>query len=747
LTFGRYLAAAAWLAVVVGAAVFGAANWRRRFAPEWRGALAGLADVVLGLSGALIIAELLGTAGRLEPLTFAASAAIVGVGSAILVELRPPARPPTAPRRRGDHLAGVLGTDIAALASSIGLATAVWVSWVANGLRFGIGNSDSLWYHLPFAAGFAESGSTAHAQFVNSEALVTYYPANVSLLHALGFLATGTDFLSPFVNLLLLPVALLAGWCIGEAAGMGASVALRSTVGVAVGMTIPLVALSEAGTAKDDLLSLVGLLAAVVFVIHPAASRAGRAAVVLSGLAAGIAVGTKLTVAVPVAALFVCIVIGARRGTRASIAATWAAAAFVTGGYWYVRNLFIVGSPIPSLHLGVGSFSLPRPAVPSQAFSSTVANHVFDFSLWRRAMLPGLTEGFGPAWPIVLGVTAAAIGLALTTRRRVEVIAAVVALAALVAYLVTPGGVYGTQAIDVPGTEAIVRNLFAYNLRYLLPTVTLALALLPVATARWRNGRLLTLGAFGAFLAATQLSTEGTRSLAAGHNSVVLVVGAGTVLAVAAAFRPTRRRAHATSTNRGYAIAAAALVAAVAIGWPMQVGFRDNRFATLPLASWANELHGARIGYAGFAQPFLLYGAHLDNQVINLGEAGPNGAWGPVRSCATWRAELRAARLDYVIVPIGAPSPELGYDLALWRLGLPGGQPPDEPPQVAWTRSDPEAQPVFTADGATVYAITGRASSAAGCEPIRWAPQGAGGRSRRAARCETRTTAARCPAS
>jgi hypothetical protein len=62
-------------------------------------------------------------------------------------------------------------------------------------------------------------------------------------------------------------------------------------------------------------------------------------------------------------------------------------------------------------------------------------------------------------------------------------------------------------------------------------------------------------------------------------------------------------------------------------------------------------------------------------------------------------------------VPVGPPAVALGIDLSRWRVGLPGGEPPDEPPESSWTRSDPGARVAFrSALGATVYAITGPAT-------------------------------------
>ena len=94
-----------------------------------------------------------------------------------------------------------------------------------------------------------------------------------------------------------------------------------------------------------------------------------------------------------------------------------------------------------------------------------------------------------------------------------------------------------------------------------------------------------------------------------------------------------------------------------------------------------------------------------------IGEHGPDGGWHPARSCCAWRTDVRRAHVQYVVVPVGAPAVGLGIDLSRWHVGLPGGEPPDEPPESRWTRTDPGARLVFrSSEGAAVYTLSGPAS-------------------------------------
>src|SRR4029077_9911861 len=72
----------------------------------------------------------------------------------------------------------------------------------------------------------------------------------------------------------------------------------------------------------------------------------------VAGLAAGLALGTKLTVGPPGLALTVGVIWISGAGYRLRASAEWIGAMVVGGGYWYVRNLIVSGNPFPWQDIG-----------------------------------------------------------------------------------------------------------------------------------------------------------------------------------------------------------------------------------------------------------------------------------------------------------------------------------------------------------------------------------------------------------
>ena len=118
--------------------------------------------------------------------------------------------------------------------------------------------------------------------------------------------------------------------------------------------------------------------------------------------------------------------------------------------------------------------------------------------------------------------------------------------------------------------------------------------------------------------------------------------------------------------------AAGLVVALVAIGYPLQRHYLENRFANDGAADeripgmhlddayrWARGIEDARIGLAGTTAGFAgygFYGTDLSNRVRYLGEDGPHGAFNAIPTCAGFRTAVNDADLDYLVT---APYPQL----------------------------------------------------------------------------------------
>ena len=109
----------------------------------------------------------------------------------------------------------------------------------------------------------------------------------------------------------------------------------------------------QPGNANNDVVAIALFLAAIAILLNTRRPRPrrppGRRAAV-AGLAAGLALGTKLTVVPPVLALTVGVIVIAGAGDRGRAAAGLDRRPRVGGGLWYIRNLVVAGNPLPGRH-------------------------------------------------------------------------------------------------------------------------------------------------------------------------------------------------------------------------------------------------------------------------------------------------------------------------------------------------------------------------------------------------------------
>jgi len=650
---GRYLLGVAELGLIAGFAWLGAASVRRRLVAELNGVPGQLATVVLAIAGLVWIAQLLGSAGWFKAGPYLAAVMVVGSGLWLLVggrwgrpsgllgfspgeekfvrerwggEKEDAAAPEGRPHR--PSTAALVALMIAAVAVvKFGLE-------VKPKLSTGMTGFDSTWYHGPFAAGFFQSGDTWGLHFIAPQFLAWFYPANSEVLHAVGMAVFDRDLLSPLLNLGWFVGCLGAGWCIGRPYKV-APVSLALT---AIALSLPALS-DQAGEARNDIAGVFFLLAAVAVALNAWRARAegtrglSTGALVVVGLAAGLAAGTKLNFLLPAVVLVAGLVVVAPTGTRWKAFAASGLSALAGGGYWYLRNLAHTGNPLPWIrHLGPIALPAPEQALGGREGHS-VLGYLTDGSVWSDWFLPGLHHGLSIFWPL-LGALALA-GLLLSLGRHADPVlrvAGLVGLAAALAWLVAP-----TSASGRTGTP----HGFESGLRYLAPALVLGLALLP-ATPFLRS-RLARLGVSSWFVADSATKHELTGRF-----------GRRTALAVCAAL--------------------ALLV--VVVGYPVQRHYLQGRYAdpsfTTPglnaAFKWAQGITDARIATTSTRQ-YPLFGKDLSNHVDYIGIEQPHGGFTAPTTCRTWRRLLNAGDYDYVVASRDRIEPSK----------------PTYPPSAAWT--------------------------------------------------------------
>ena len=733
---GSYLLGAAELAVVGLSLGFSAFRLRQRLMPAWEGAPARLVEGIVAVALLIWISEILGTFGLLYPGALVGACALVAgaaaLGPRVLSRWTPPrcsdaAAPRHCAPRGSPTTAPPTGEGFWRLLVMAGVIAVVFGHWALttkHALDRGIFNFDSLWYHLPFAAEIAQSHSVTGMHHVDTVFTNWFYPQNSELLHADGMLLTGRDTLSLFINYGWLVVAFLAAWCIGRPYGRGD----LSVVAAAIMLECHTLVVREPGAAKNDLMAAALLLAAIAILVHAwnlrrrdatdevdgpiSGARANFSAhrlpvgwpLAVAGLAVGLAAGTKVTALAMAAALSVAVLVLAPVGRRWAAAGWWFLPALLAGGFWYLRNLVVAGNPEPAIE-SLGPISLPHPErlqVGRPDFS--IAHYATDTGVWRHYFFPGLHDAFGVLWPLLVGgaVLAALLALLKGRDRVVRAIGAVV-LFSFLAYVFTPLSAAGAEGAP---------EAFGINVRYVYAALLAGLVLVPLPRFFDRGRRQW--GLLGVLLAILLLSDRADAVVRDPARPFALALVVLAVLVPAALLLARRRGAGRGVIASGFAALA---LAAVAIGYPVQRHYLDERFRNevadesipgMHLDSayrWARGLSDARIGLAGttagFAQ-YGFYGTDLSNRVVYLGEAGPHGAFNAIPTCRAFRAAVNAADLDYLVT-----APFLNF--------LHPGQPIPSP-EARWLRGEPAVAPILRSGPVTVWKVRGNLDPAA-CGP------------------------------
>jgi hypothetical protein len=720
---GSYLLSAAALAALALTLAYTAHRLRSRLLPDWDGAPARLVEALAAIAVLIWLAEALGTVGLLYAWTLVASGVMVAGACALwlgpsAVDVPPgggvdgggPRTDPVGPARRppsvDDGPPGPAALELWVMVGVIALVVAHWGLTTDSALNRGMFNFDSLWYHMPFAAEIAQSHSVTGFHHTETVFANWFYPQNSELLHAVGLLIAERDTLSLFLNYGWLAIALLAAWCIGRPYGRGH----LSVIAVAVLLESHILIVREPAAAKNDLAVAALLLAAIAIVITTWSRReaeGGREGgggslpvgwpLAAAGLSVGLAAGTKVTVLALAGALTVAVVALAPAGRRRAAAAWWLVPALLGGGYWYLRNLIAVGNPIPEIG-HIGPLGLPHPEHLQTARPDfNVAHYATDTGVWTDYFFPGFHDAFGGLWPLVLAAALAGAVLALGwgRNRSLRWIGGAV-LAGVVAYLFTPLSAAGPEGRP---------DAFEINIRYLLPALVAGLALLPLP--RFLDDGRRQRALLAALLVALVLTDRPDAVLR--DPSRLFGIALATVLVLVPAGLLALRRTRGLPNRAAVAVIAVAL-GVVALGYPVQRAYLDDRFQNsgpveerLPgygldfTYPWAQDVRDARIGLAGTTAGFLgygFYGADLSNRVVYLGQEGSDGAFNAIRSCSRFRDAVNEAELDYLIT---APF-----------LNFIDSDRPVASPEARWLRGAPQARPLARRGDVAIWRLRGR---------------------------------------
>jgi hypothetical protein len=656
----RYSGGLLVLAVFLLPLCAGALRVRRWLAPELTGAPGLCAQIIVVVALSVLVLEGLGLLSLLQAVPVAATGAAVGGGLWVgLRDRQPTAAPVPAPPE-------LTSFDRFAICIAGAIVAAPWLGWTAYAYRHGMDTPDTLWYHLPQAARFVQSGNIRELQYFDGQPVTAFYPANAELLHALGMLALRRDLLSPLINLFWGGFAMFSAWAVGRPFGRGA----HTLLAMALLLGTPAFVDTQPGGAYNDIVCVALLAAAVAVLLQGGVSRGPQ---VTAAMAAGLCLGTKFTMIVPAVALGIGLVAVPAAMPRRQRAAIWLGGLVGLGGFWYARNLATTGTPTPTLPFHLNAL------IPTPYFSSptvTVWHNAFIGHIWRAYYLPGLRRAFGPGWWGILALAAGGVVAAVALRRPpVLRVLGWVAVVAAVGYLITP------QFLGFPSAP----SFFVYNVRYAAPALVLGLILAPFAIPaepRWLRTAALVVGL--TLLAVTELDSAiwptdiGNPPFAPPLQGTPAIVGATlaialTVIVVAASSPPVRPYVRSTST---YAVVAAVLVGG---GWLVSGSYEKGRYAdTGPLPhifAWARSVQRARIALVGTVAQYPLLGTDDSNFVQYLGRRTSHGGYDAFSNAAEWQSALRAGHYGWVVVaPVSFPFSTQAAPQLPWTRAIPGAR-------------------------------------------------------------------------
>lgn len=618
--------------LLVLVALLGAIGWTgwrvaRRLLPDFGTASLWVAAFTIASACAVLVVTVLGHFGQLRPAPF-----LLCIGALFAVSSflgAPPRATQQLPLNRLDFEAALLLTAALAIALS-GAGEIARTKYRPAG--FG---PDDLSYHLPAVATWSQYGDLRMIKFPVGDRSTTFYPI-VGEISSWVLLAPfrDSDFAARWSQLPFALFSFLAVAAIGLRLGLaGRSAAFAAILYASIHRVFPILALSAGNDHSAAFFTLAALDGVLATARRPAAGNA-----IYSGLALGLLAGTKYIGVVFAATVLGVLLLGLVADRipwrkTLSLASMAAAAAVLTGGYVYVRNLVVAGNPLfPAPVRILGREVLPGWQEVTLAFRRSLPEFHIDlvsFLLRRRDLL-------GPFFPATLLPAAIlAPAVALIRRQRLEWIA-----------VLTLPLVFFLEFLFVMHDHRDMRYFMAG-----LALAAIAFSWLVQPIARWGIWLRSVLCALIAYHAVRRLGLASWAEVAA------------TVLLAILAYGILRLR----SRDFGrWALAAAVLVIAISISLALgdtvekyQRVKLDDQYAASALERIAGK--GANVSYVGLNRPYHYFGSRLQNRVQILPTGVPVAAqyfeW---RGTAEfpfddphyekWRRFLKLRKIRFVVV-------------------------------------------------------------------------------------------------
>ncbi len=289
-------------------------------------------------------------------------------------------------------------------------------------------NHDALYYHYPQAVVWMQERAIHLINGLTSHSV----PENGMIVACLLAFAK----LESLFTVVQLPNAALCAilvYALSRFLGAGSKAAIISTC---IALSIPII-LFQSVSGYIDLYAAVAWLSALLaigWMSRASAPRARRSLLIMAGLSAGVALGSKTTFVLLVAMLGIIIAAGdwfrirAGRDTIRTLltnAAVFTLATLACSGFWFVRGAVYAGNPVYPMAVEIGGVRLLPGIVGDDAFPTRSWSHRikhWSYYPWRETKygtgyIYGVDNGLGAAYAAIVPIGLIAAAFAALKRR------------------------------------------------------------------------------------------------------------------------------------------------------------------------------------------------------------------------------------------------------------------------------------------------------------------------------------------